>query len=221
MWSAICQHDFISRRAVDGRSASSNDRACWRRSRSPANNPANNPAHNGFTLVEAVVTLAVAAILITVAIPSFRNIIQNNRATSLTNRLVTSINLTRSEAVRRQMPVAICPSADPQATPPSCAATTDWSTGWIVFTDTEAGTLASFDSGTDVVLRRGSPLSDGASLTSGGADAVRYMPSGLVDDPANAPFDFTLALPDCSGNSQRNLEISPTGQVSVTRAQCS
>ncbi len=52
----------------------------------------------GFTLFELIVTIAVAAIIVSVGIPGFTSFVQNNRAVTHTNDLVTALNLARSEA---------------------------------------------------------------------------------------------------------------------------
>ena len=86
----------------------------------------------GFTLVELMVTLVIAAILLTAGVPSFTTLIKNNRLTTSTNELVGALTLARSEAVKRGLRVTVCKSAD-QA---SCDTSgTGWQQGWIVFTD--------------------------------------------------------------------------------------
>jgi len=54
---------------------------------------------NAFTLVELMVTLAVASILIMMALPNMRSLLLNNRITSKTNELVRAINYVRSESI--------------------------------------------------------------------------------------------------------------------------
>ncbi|WP_438438153.1 GspH/FimT family pseudopilin [Hydrogenophilus thermoluteolus] len=86
----------------------------------------------GVTLVELMVTIAVAAILLAVAVPGFRNLIVSNRLTATTNAFVAALNLARIEAVKRNARVTLCKTADPNATAPNCAASATWSQGAIV-----------------------------------------------------------------------------------------
>lgn len=88
----------------------------------------------GFTLIELMVTLAVAAILVTVAAPSFRTFIQNGRITTQTNDLLADINFARSEAIRRSRLVGICP-INPATN--QCAVGGNWANGRLVFVDSD------------------------------------------------------------------------------------
>ena len=86
--------------------------------------------HGGFTLIELMVTVTVAAVLLRVAIPSFSRLIANNRLATQTNELVGGLNLARSEAVRQGQGVSIR----------SDSGGSDFGTGWRVFKDpTSAG----------------------------------------------------------------------------------
>lgn len=76
----------------------------------------------GFTLVELMVTLAVAAILLGIAVPSFRDMLERNRVASQSNDLLSGLQAARSEAVRKN------------ATHRFCTA----STGWVVRTPNSA-----------------------------------------------------------------------------------
>ena len=80
----------------------------------------------GFTIIELMVTLLVGAILLSIAVPSFRNFVQDSRLTTESNSLVYSLNLARSEAVKRDGGVKVCASSDGS----SCGGT--WAQGWIV-----------------------------------------------------------------------------------------
>jgi len=121
--------------------------------------------------MELLVTLAVAGVLAAFAVPSFNEFVAKSRVSSTTNLLVAHLSSARSEAVTRGAPVTICTSTD-QAT---CSGSTDWSAGWIVFTDA-TGTHGELD-GSDELLHSAEPTDDGLSLQAG-STYVRFDPMG-------------------------------------------
>lgn len=66
----------------------------------------------GFTLLELVITVAVLAIVLSVGIPSFRDMSNRNRLTSVTNEIVGATQLARMEAIRRNTRVVVCPTTN-------------------------------------------------------------------------------------------------------------
>ena len=85
----------------------------------------------GFTLVELMVTIAVVAVLLAIALPSFRNVIHRNRVATASNDLLASVAYARTTAIYRHQLVSMCPSADGT----SCtSAGQAFEPGWIVFT---------------------------------------------------------------------------------------
>ncbi len=93
----------------------------------------------GFTVIELMVTVAVLAILTTVAAPSFVDFLRNSELTSLTNKLVSAINTARSEAMKTGRNAYVVPASDDS-----------WSKGWRVFIDLNGN--GSFDEGTDLTV---------------------------------------------------------------------
>ncbi len=94
--------------------------------------------NSGFTLIELMVTIAIVGIFASIALPSFSQLIENNRISTATNELVTNLMLTRSEALKRSNNVTICASTNQT----SCSGSTDYSAGWIVFLDCDSnGTI--------------------------------------------------------------------------------
>ena len=87
----------------------------------------------GFTLIELIITVAIVAILLAIGVPSFQEMMRNNRVAAHTNDRLSSLNLARSEAIKRGVRVSLCKSSDGL----SCATTGDWTQGWIVFVDTD------------------------------------------------------------------------------------
>lgn len=63
---------------------------------------------SGFTLFELMVTVAVSAILLGIALPNYRNMIMTNRLTTATNDFVAAVSVARLEAVRRSTSIQIC-----------------------------------------------------------------------------------------------------------------
>ncbi|MBD8871997.1 GspH/FimT family pseudopilin [Rhodanobacter sp. DHB23] len=62
----------------------------------------------GFTIVELMITVAVAAILLIIAVPSFNNIINTNRLNTAVNAMVGALNSARMEAIKRNGSVQFC-----------------------------------------------------------------------------------------------------------------
>ncbi|MGO4699675.1 GspH/FimT family pseudopilin [Dyella sp. 2RAB6] len=91
----------------------------------------NRQGKNGFSLVELMVALAVAAILLVAAGPSFRDAIRRNKVSSTSNALLADIAYARSEAINRGNVVSICPSSD-QATCTSSGKA--YEGGWLIYT---------------------------------------------------------------------------------------
>lgn len=66
----------------------------------------------GFTLIELAVTIAVLAILLAIASPSFETLINQNRLGAASNQVIATLQTARVEAIRQNRKVMICDSAD-------------------------------------------------------------------------------------------------------------
>lgn len=168
-----------------------------------------NKKHSGFTLIELMAVLAIAAILASVAVPSFRSMIQNNRLATQANELTGTLNFARSEAIKRGNSVTVCVSNN-QA---GCTGGTTWENGWIAFVDVNRD--QSLSAG-DTLLRVRSTLTGSGTLT-GAQTAVQYLPNGLLNFGTG---NYTLTIPGCTGNEKRVINVAVTGRLGVTRATC-
>ena len=166
----------------------------------------------GLSLFELLVGIFVLSILLSAAVPSFQSTVNSNRLAAQTNALVTALNLARSEAVKRGVPVSVCASAD-QAT---CSGGTAWTGGWIAFTDA-SGTVGAVNAPDDTVLQVWQALSGPTALNSTVA-YVQYQPNGRRVAPADV--SFSLKKPGCSGPYSRTITVAPAGRADSKREDC-
>jgi len=102
----------------------------------------------GFTLIELVITISVAGILASLALPQFEELLRNRRLKSVTDQFYSQIVSARTEAVKRGSTVILCRTGDPLdladgGDTPVCLdnvypngsalASKDWSFGWLVY----------------------------------------------------------------------------------------
>ena len=152
----------------------------------------------GLTLVELMVTLAVAIILLAVGMPLFTGMAANNRAAANVNALVTALNLARSEAVGRGDVVGVAANGG------------SWKDdGWVVFHDVDAD--GNFDAGEELRIWE-APLGN-AEITGGATVTFDY--TGV----ASTQTDFDLDLTDATGLVRRCVTVTTTGQIRTKREQ--
>lgn len=139
-------------------------------------------SQTGFTLIEMVVTVAVGAILIGVALPEFSNLSRSNNMTTTVNDLVHALRITRSEALKSSR-ASICVSSD-QATCTGGA----WTQGWIVFADFNGDCVV--DPGENVIRAREKLPAIFKVGKIGGASCVTFSGEGFITPPGIATFQF-------------------------------
>lgn len=156
----------------------------------------------GFTLYELMVTLAVASVIISFGVPGFQSYVQNSRAVTHTNDLITALNLVRSEATRRRIPIDLCASDDGA----TCSGANDWSTGWIAVTPANE------------VLRVWPARSGGPGVLQADVARVSFQARGSL--PAGTSPTFALQLPYCKNDGRRVITVSVAGRIAVDRVLC-
>lgn len=160
----------------------------------------------GFTLIELMVAISVAAILIGVGIPGMRNMILDNRRAAVVNEIVTGISQARAAAFARNLPVMMC-VADNAANPGGCDTTGNWADGWFVFVDTNAN--SAFDTGEEILKVTG-PAPQGIDITSF-IKARRFTRNTLGTND-------TISV--CANNSQRDIVIDGIGHTRLSSDTC-
>ena len=105
----------------------------------------------GITIVELVVSLAVVSILATTGVPAFSSFLQSNRLSNSAFDLLGTIQLARTESVKRRTKVVLCRSVDPTSATPSCGGSANiWTTGWLVFASGDSD--STYQVATDTLL---------------------------------------------------------------------
>ena len=180
--------------------------------------------HSGFSLVELMVTLGVAAILVSVAIPNMRDSLRNNRLSGGVNDLLHSIQVARTEAIKRQNGnVVVCGTANP--TLADAAMVCDYATfkGWFVFQDTDGNWQ---HNGVEPVIERHALLDTTVSVKTDANDRiVSFNPSGFANPAGARVPTATLIICDArgvqrsgTGATARALFITATGRARASAA---
>jgi type IV fimbrial biogenesis protein FimT len=168
----------------------------------------------GFTLVELMITIFVAAILLVLAAPNFRDVIMNNRVTSATTALVTDLQLARSEAVHRGTLVAVV----------SDSGTGDWSSGWKVKADTGFAangttfatvlrTNAGVSTADGYAVRTKVTTASGSGITPTDDKIIFNAQGNLV--PKAGSYDINVCRPDSKPASSKRITIVTAGMIST------
>jgi type IV fimbrial biogenesis protein FimT len=170
--------------------------------------------------MELMVTLSLAAVILSIGVPAFRDFGRNGRLTGAANEMLVTLIAARNEAVRRQMRTSFCPSAAPDDPLAVCA---DGATqGYISFVDANASCQR--EVGEELISNF---LTHSEILSNDNLSCIGYAPNGfrvpISGQPANARAVFCdkrgiAKLPDGSPYSYaRGVEIVATGRAAVTR----
>ena len=163
--------------------------------------PARLAAVRGFTLVELMVTVAVAAVLLAIAVPSFTSIVNSSRLTAQANEVVAALQSARMEAVRRNARVSVCSSADGS----TCAGPAE---AW--------GSLLTVLESSGEVLRVNAVKP--SLKVSSGVSKITFRADGLARDAAGAVLanTVTVCIPTTRpAENQRLVEMASGSRISA------
>jgi type IV fimbrial biogenesis protein FimT len=168
----------------------------------------------GFTLIELMVTIAIAAILLLIAAPSFVAFQRNSELTSVANSFIAAVNTTRGEAMKVGRNAMAVPVDN------------NWSKGWTVFVDNNGDGLLT--AGTDRIVLQQDALA--SYFTASGSGTAGLTPPYVLFDASGyaktktagfGALTLTIARNDLSGADQtaqtRRVVIAKTGRARVCR----
>jgi type IV fimbrial biogenesis protein FimT len=168
-------------------------------------------SRSGFTLIELITTLAIGTILITMAVPAFSSMLEENRITALLYDFVGQLNYARSKAITRGQQVVFCKSTDSS----SCTDDAEWEDGWIIFVDTSKDKQRDDD---EPLLRVTQDVGRRFTIDFGayGSDNyIAFQPSGVLK-VGNGTFTF---CPKSKEIAPRAVILAKTARVRMSRVK--
>lgn len=163
---------------------------------------ARQPNEKGMTLLEMLITLAIAAIVLTVVAPSVQTIIAKNRTTSEINELSAIIQFARFTAIDQTSTTLVCPAGN------YATCTTNWNEPKIVFIDSNGN--GSRDS-SETLLISSTGISSSNTMT-GPDDPISFSDSGAT----NASASIKVCPNSNNAKLARAININAQGRVRVS-----
>lgn len=167
------------------------------------------PFQQGFTLIELMVAIVIVAIIFSIGVPSFDDVMKRNSVESLQMKLASAVTSARSEAASRNTLVSMCASNNAA----SCAG--GWSDGWITFEDHNGDGV--FDN-TEILIDVYEHASEYTftATNSGGSGVSRMTFSSQGYMIGSEATLFTVCEPDKKVKYARGIYVSASGLMVKT-----
>lgn len=156
----------------------------------------------GLTLLELLITLAILAVLLTIGLPGFSTVIQNNRLAANTEELRSAIQLARATAVGRNQRVTLRNLGN-------------WESGWVAFVDDNSN--GERDGGESLIFS--GPALDSVSIAwnDPAGDYVSFVGTGVSRRVSGALQMGTFRICPADGAEGYALTLAPSGRLRSSR----
>ena len=147
-----------------------------------------------------MITLFISAVLLMIGVPAFKDVFVGAKVGSIANDLMGSVQLARSEAIKRNAVVTLCTSDDGS----TCAASGGWEQGWVVL-----------DAASNVIQAQEAAPTGFHVTESGGGLSISFQPIGVGATTAT----FTVCRASPVGKQERVVSVFATGMANVTTTE--
>ena len=172
---------------------------------------------NGFTVIELMAAIAIAALLVALAIPNFSISIKNSRLTAKANDLVVGLKIARQTAISRSVPTFVCHSNNANTSTPTCGGTgSEWNTGFIIYsaqTKTLTTAKRSYAPATDILIQQ-IDIADGQNIIVTDTNATNIVSFGSDGYLFDSPTVEMQICDDRKGENGYLIRVSPSGKIS-------
>ncbi|WP_028867316.1 GspH/FimT family pseudopilin [Psychromonas arctica] len=158
----------------------------------------------GFTLVELIITIAIAAILLSIVVPSFANLIESSKTRATRDALVSSIYSGKEKAQSEGFFVYLCPTSDGS----TCTSVTDWGSDWLVYEDKDASATLDLSNG-DIIVTH---LTSKTNSIKSNVAQIRFAPTG------HATANTFQICSNLDNSVVYQIQLSVMGRVSFANA---
>lgn len=166
------------------------------------------------TLIELMVVVALLGVLASLAAPSVGTFIATRQVEDVARRLADTMTWARSEAVKRNASVLMCPDASVDNGECDAATqTSDWSKGWRVCVDVDNDGTCDTTSTSDPI-RFQAAITPGVALT-GPKTRMRFNPDGTITATAWGAFTVSSTSANTAGWKVQFAASGALGAVKI------
>jgi len=166
---------------------------------------------SGFTLLELLVVLAIAAVLLGAGVPSFLDDLADRRLDRVQRDLAWDLRRARTESAARNAPLIVCASST------GSVCTDDWSDGWIIFADAATGMAGERDAQDALLTSRPASTTDSVRIAAqrrGRWSSVSETTNGVrFQGRVRGSTAFFVLCDERGIDRARGILISAAGEV--------